>query len=154
MSHVLTSRMSDVLTSRGSNLQFHVFTGQLRAMASNSVLVTGKKEAFLVDTLFVKEDATRLVEQIKATGKELTTIVITHAHPDHYFGLPIVQKGFPNAKVYAGPVTVEFQKEFAAKIIHWKEMYPGEVPSLPSELTLPNVLTRDTFTLEGEEIQS
>lgn len=142
--------MSTVLPSRGSNLQCHVFTGQLRALASNAVLVTGRREAVLVDALLINEDARRLVEQIKATGKELTTILITHAHPDHYFGLPIVQQAFPKARVYARPITVEFQKEFAAKIIHWQEGYPGE---LPTELKLPKILEGDTLTLEGEEIR-
>ena len=142
--------MSNVLISPGSGLQFQVFTGQLRAMASNAVLVTGRKEAVLVDTLLLKEDAERLVEQIKASGKELTRILITHAHPDHYFGLPIVQQAFPKARVYARPITVEFLKEFAAKIIHWQEMYPGE---MPTELKLPKILQGDTFSLEGEEIQ-
>ena len=142
--------MSTALTSPGSALQFQVFPGQLRAMASNAVLVTGRKEAVLVDTLLLKEDAEKIVEQIKATGKELTSILITHAHPDHYFGLPTVQQAFPRARVYARPITVEFLKEFAAKIIHWQEMYPGEVPA---ELKLPKILEGDTFSLDGEELQ-
>lgn len=142
--------MSTVLTTPGSPLQFQVFDGQLRAIASNAVLIAGRKEAVLVDTLLVKEDALKLVEQIKATGKELTSILITHAHPDHYFGLPIVQQAFPNTQVYARPVTVEFLKEFAAKIIHWQEMYPGEIPT---SLKLPKILQGETFTLEGEKIR-
>ena len=142
--------MSQILTSPGSKLQFHVFTGQVRAMATNAVLVTGRKEAVLVDTLLLREDAERLVDATKATGKELTRILITHAHPDHYFGLPLVQQAFPKAQVYARPTTVEFMKEFAAKIIHWQEMYPGEIPTT---LKLPQILEGGTFTLEGEEIR-
>jgi glyoxylase-like metal-dependent hydrolase (beta-lactamase superfamily II) len=142
--------MTTVYDSSGSHLRFQVFTGHIRALASNAVLITGRKEAILVDTLFLKEDAEQIIAAVRATGKELTSIYITHAHPDHYFGLPILQQAFPKAQVYARATTVEFQKEFAAKILHWQEMYPGE---LPTSLTLPHVLLGDTITLEGEEIR-
>jgi glyoxylase-like metal-dependent hydrolase (beta-lactamase superfamily II) len=142
--------MSSVYTVPGSQLQFHVASGALRAMASNAVLITGAKHAVLIDTLLIEEDARRLAATIRSTGKELTTILITHAHPDHYFGLPIIQKEFPKAQVFARPTTVEFLKEFAAKIIHWQEMYRGEIPTA---LELPRILEVNSIRLEDNDIQ-
>jgi glyoxylase-like metal-dependent hydrolase (beta-lactamase superfamily II) len=142
--------MSTILEPKGSDLKFEVFAGQLRAMASNATLISSGNEAVLIDTLLVKEDAEQLVKNIRATGKELTSILITHAHPDHYFGLPVIQAAFPKAQVYARPITVEFLKEFSAKIIHWQEMYPGEIPAA---LALPKLLQGNTFELNGQQIQ-
>lgn len=52
----------------------------------NSYLVLGDKEALVVDGQFFKADATKVVDLIKASGKTLTAVFLTHAHPDHYYG--------------------------------------------------------------------
>ena len=130
-------------------INIRVFAGELHAIASNAVLITGTREATLVDTLMVTSDAHKLVEAIKASGKRLTQILITHAHPDHYFGLPIVQAAFPEARVLARPTTVEFLKEFQAKVVHWQEMYAGEIPT---SLQLPTVLDGNILKLEDDGI--
>ena len=47
-----------------------------------SVLVSGEKEAILVDAQFGKTQAAQVVEKIRASGKQLTTIYISHGDPD------------------------------------------------------------------------
>ncbi|MEO6677582.1 MAG: MBL fold metallo-hydrolase, partial [Pseudomonas sp.] len=51
-----------------------------------SVLVSGAKEAILVDAQFGKSQAEQVVQKIRASGKQLTTIYISHGDPDYYFG--------------------------------------------------------------------
>src|SRR3712207_2365345 len=70
-------------------------------------ILSGPTEAVLVDTLFLAEDVERLGKRIEATGKQLTTIYITHAHVDHYFGLDALLKRFPDARGVALPSVVE-----------------------------------------------
>ena len=53
----------------------------------SSVLVSGEKEAILVDAQFGKSQTEQVVEKIRASGKQLTTIYISHGDPDYYFGL-------------------------------------------------------------------
>jgi len=67
----------------------------------SSVLVSGEKEAILVDAQFGKSQAEQLVEKIRASGKQLTTIYISHGDPDYYFGLDTLTQAFPKAKVLA-----------------------------------------------------
>jgi len=43
----------------------------------------------------VLSDAKKLVEMSQVLGKRLKTIYITHAHPDHFFGLPVLKAQFP-----------------------------------------------------------
>jgi glyoxylase-like metal-dependent hydrolase (beta-lactamase superfamily II) len=39
----------------------------------------------------------QIVKWIEATGKNLTTIYITHGHSDHFFGLNPILSVFPEA---------------------------------------------------------
>jgi glyoxylase-like metal-dependent hydrolase (beta-lactamase superfamily II) len=50
-------------------------------------LIYGKRDAILVDTFFTVNQADALVDWIAASGKNLTTIYITHGHGDHLFGI-------------------------------------------------------------------
>ncbi len=57
---------------------------QARFLASSVSLLTGEKEAVLIDALITTAEAARLVEWIRAKNKTLTTIYITHGHGDHF----------------------------------------------------------------------
>jgi glyoxylase-like metal-dependent hydrolase (beta-lactamase superfamily II) len=51
--------------------------------ASSVSLLTGEKEAVLIDALITFAEAELVVEWIRATGKKLVTVYITHGHGDH-----------------------------------------------------------------------
>lgn len=131
-------------------LEFEVFVAEPRALASNAVLIKGRDEAVLVDNCFILSDAEKLVRMIRASGRELTTALVTHAHPDHYFGLPTIHDAFPSAKIYARPQVIDSMREWRSKIVHWQEMYRGE---LPETLPMPQPLNGDSLQLEGHEIR-
>ena len=130
-------------------LEFDLFTAEVRALASNAVLIKGKDEAVLVDNCLIQSDAQKLVNMIRSSGRELTSVLITHAHPDHYFGLPAIREAFPRARMYARKEVIDGMREFRAKVVHWQEMYRGE---LPEELPLPEPLIGDSIQLEGHDI--
>ena len=56
----------------------------------SSVLVSGQREAILIDAQFGKSQAEKVVDMVRASGKKLTTIYISHGDPDFYFGLDTV----------------------------------------------------------------
>jgi 16S rRNA (cytosine967-C5)-methyltransferase len=63
-------------------------------------------DAILIDAQFQRNDAEQLVQQIKQSGKKLSTVYVSHSDPDYYFGLDVIQAAFPNAKIVATPQTV------------------------------------------------
>jgi len=67
----------------------------------SSTLISGKRDAVLVDTAITVEQNQKLAEWIAASGKNLTTIYATHGHGDHFFGVNTIRKGFPNAQFVA-----------------------------------------------------
>ena len=51
---------------------------------TSATLIFGQRDAVLVDAFLTIEQAAALVEWVAASGKNLTTIYITHGHGDHF----------------------------------------------------------------------
>ena len=66
---------------------------------SNSHIILGKKEAILIDAQFNVEDAQNVVDLILQSGRKLSKIIITHPHPDHYYGLQVIGAKFWDAEI-------------------------------------------------------
>ncbi|MCJ7604511.1 MAG: MBL fold metallo-hydrolase [Dehalococcoidales bacterium] len=117
-----------------------------------SVIVMGKTDAALIDTQWTLSNAHRVVAEILETGKYLKTIYITHAHPDHYFGLAPIAEAFPEARVIALPsVAKTINNQFFGKIEHWEEVIG--VINVPRKAVNIEPLTDNYFQLEGHRIE-
>jgi glyoxylase-like metal-dependent hydrolase (beta-lactamase superfamily II) len=124
------------------------------AWVTNTVtLICGQRDAVLVDTFLSAQHSKELVDWVAESGKNLTTIYVTHAHGDHFFGLKLLLDRFPNAKAIATASVVkairdqidpDYVKSF------WEPRFPGQ---LPPQLAAPEVLQGDTFYLEGEQLK-
>lgn len=117
----------------------------------SSTLITGAKDAVLVDAQFSTADAQKLVELIKASGKRLTTIYISHGDPDFYFGLVALTTAFPEAKVLATPQTIAHIKETSAgKLQFWG---PKLGAGAPSRIVVPQPIQGNQIELEGNKLE-
>ena len=117
-----------------------------------SVIVTGKKDAALIDAQWTLSNAHRVVAEILETGKQLKTIYVTHAHPDHYFGLGPVAEALPKARVIALPsVAQTINKQFFGKIEHWEKTIG--VTNTPRKAVNIESLSENYFELEGHRIE-
>jgi glyoxylase-like metal-dependent hydrolase (beta-lactamase superfamily II) len=117
----------------------------------SSTLVTGARDAVLVDAQFSTVDAQKLVDLIKASGKRLTTIYISHGDPDFYFGLVTLTTAFPEAKVLATPQTIAHIKETSAgKLQFWG---PKLGAGAPSQIVVPEPIHDNQIELEGNKLE-
>ncbi len=116
-------------------------------------LLHGERDAVLVDTFLSAQQSKELVEWVIQSGKNLATIYITHAHGDHYLGLQHVLDRFPNARAFAtAPVAAAIRDQIRPDFVRsfWEPRFPGQ---LPSQLVGPEVLDRDTISLEGHALE-
>nr|WP_315591607.1 MBL fold metallo-hydrolase [uncultured Cupriavidus sp.] len=125
--------------------------GEAAIFAVSSVLVQGKKEAILIDAQFSAEQARKLADQIKATGKQLTTIYISHGDPDYYFGLDTLHAAFPAARIVATQQTIAHIK--ATKDEKLKVWGPKLGANAPRRIILPQPLKGNALKLEGNELK-
>ena len=124
--------------------------GEASVFPVSSEIIYGDKDAVLIDAQFQKNDAQALVDKIKASGKNLTYIYISHSDPDFYFGLDVITDAFPNAKVIATAPTINAINETqAGKLAYWG---PVLKENAPKKIIIPEVVTGDSFSIEGETI--
>jgi len=119
---------------------------------ASSTLIYGQRDAVLVDAFLTVEQANVLVEWVVASGKNLTTIYITHGHGDHFFGTAALHERFSNAKAVATPDVVKVMRRQAAPeyvASFWEPRYPGQIPE---HLVLPEELQGNVIDLEGREL--
>lgn len=116
--------------------------GEAAIFPVSSVLVSGAKDAILVDAQFGKGQAEQLVQKIRASGKHLTTIYISHGDPDYYFGLDTLTAAFPDAKVLAPqPVVDHINATVAGKLEFWG---PKMGADKPGKTIVPQVRCKAT----------
>lgn len=117
----------------------------------SSTLISGEKDAILVDAQFSNDEAQELVERIRASGKRLTTIFISHGDPDFYFGLDTLTRAYPEARVLATAATVAYiERTRAPKLAYWGPILKD---SAPARTLVPEVLQGDALELEGQRIE-
>lgn len=133
-------------------LKLDVFNpGEAAIFPVASVLVTGAKDAVLIDAQFSRGEAVKLVEKIRASGKRLTTVYVSHSDPDFYFGLDVIHAAFPDAKIVATPQTIAgIEKKKDAKVAYWSPILKDNAPK---SIIVPQPLQGDTITLEGETLK-
>jgi glyoxylase-like metal-dependent hydrolase (beta-lactamase superfamily II) len=135
-------------------LQLKVFMASEDHMALgvSSAIIYGEKEAVLVDAQFTLSNAHRLVAEILETGRELTTIYITHEHPDHFMGLPVVIQAFPDAKVVSIKVSADdVNNSFDFKLEYWGNKVLG-VNGAKSKVFV-ETLKEPLIMLEGRRLE-
>lgn len=147
-----TAALGFAAHAAAANLTLDVYNPGTQAIFPvTSVLISGEKEAILVDAQFGKSQAQQVVEKIRASGKQLTTIYISHGDPDYYFGLDTLTQAFPKAKVLASQPTVDhINQTVAGKLAFWGPKMGADVPA---KTIVPGVLKGDSLMLEGQKLQ-
>lgn len=88
-------------------LSVRTFTSSEPGAWANSYLIAGKTDAILYDVPMLKSDAAELARMIEHSGKTLTAVVISHAHPDHFLSLELIRERFPAARFLSTEKVVE-----------------------------------------------
>jgi len=142
--------VATVAPAPAPKLSLQVITGSAEGFLVTSTLVTGDKEAVLIDAELTLADGKKAADAVTASKKTLTTVFVTHWHPDHYFGFSAIKEVFPNAKLVALPATVEeIKKSWEAKVKQWKPLFKDAIPSKP---VVPEPLAGEGLMVDGVKL--
>jgi glyoxylase-like metal-dependent hydrolase (beta-lactamase superfamily II) len=118
----------------------------------SSTLIYGKRDAVLVDAPITVEQADAVVDWVVASGKNLTTIYVTHGHGDHFFGASTVLQRFPRARLVATPDVAKMMRQQASPqslASLWNPRFPGQISD---HLVIAEELTDNVIDLEGHNL--
>ncbi len=125
-------------------------TGFFRA----PVLLTGAREAILIDGGFALSDGRAVAEAIRTSGKTLTTIYVSQSDPDYYFSLAPIRAAFPKARIIAAPATVAaIAGNVAKKVETWSPQLKDNGPRSVAEVVMPQASDIAALELEGRRIE-
>ena len=148
---LLAASTLSIGAAQAKPLDYKIIATSPVSMVANVTLVTGEKDAVLVDVPFARSDALRVVADILDSGKTLKTIIITHDHPDHFFGLDVLQDAFPDAKIVAHPVAAkDMEKSIPIKFKRWSGQLGVNAPKRPVQ---PVAMSGESVDLEGHKLQ-
>lgn len=151
---ILLSIMTTIALSNSAlagNLKIKVYNPGTKAIFPvTSTIIYGDKDAVLIDAQFQKQYALELIKEIKALGKDLKFIYISHSDPDYYFGLDEIKKAFPKAEIVSTAQTaylIEASKD--GKLQVWGSQLKGDAPS---EIIIPKAI-KALPDLEGNKLE-
>lgn len=139
------------LSSEAKGLALKVYNpGTSAIFPVTSTIVYGKKDAALIDAQFQKQYAEQVVKEIKNMKKNLKYVFVSYHDPDYYFGLNVIHKAFPEAKIISTAQTaylIEASKDM--KLDVWKKQLGTDAPDT---LIVPEVV--DTLpAIEGNALE-
>jgi glyoxylase-like metal-dependent hydrolase (beta-lactamase superfamily II) len=135
-----------------NSLSTRTFFSDEKGFEVASVIVMGKTDAALIDAQWTLSNAHRVIAEIAETGKQLKTIYVTHAHPDHYFGLGVIAEAFPSAECIALPSVADMiNRQFFGKLDYWENVI-GSTNVCRKTVNIKS-LKKNYFELEGERLE-
>lgn len=113
-----------------------------------STLIYGSRDAVLTDPGFTADQADVLGDWLAGKDRNLTNILITHGHGDHWFAAGLLAERFGARVVATAGTIAQMHVNVAARPLLWDKVYPGIPPSPVTAVTVP----ANRFTLEGHDL--
>ena len=130
---VIAASLAIAFTAHAAQpLTVKVYNAGAASFNVNSTLVYGEKEAMVIDAGFTRADALRIAANVLDSGKQLTTIYVSQADPDYYFGVEALKEVFPQADVVSTPaVLAKLSAKLAGKVAFWGPKMGANAPRKP-----------------------
>lgn len=117
--------------------------------ATTATLIGTADDALLVDALMTKGEGEALAAWIPTTGlRHVSTVYVTHAHADHFFGATTLLEHLNGARMFALPeVAAAAQDQVTPELLQvWNTFFAGQVPAGPA---VPEPLDRAEILVGG-----
>ncbi|HEU5057009.1 MAG TPA: MBL fold metallo-hydrolase [Kofleriaceae bacterium] len=133
------------------------YTASEQGFLVGAYAVVDGGEILLIDTQLIKPEVEKFIEMVKGLDGKVTTIYITHPHPDHVMGAEWLVAAFPDAKLVAARPTVDILKATADKTLAYmksKDYFGGALKDvLASKAVIPEPLAGDTLKVGATELK-
>lgn len=132
-------------------LKYRVFLHSHPGFNSTSTLFYGERDAVLIDATQLLSDAHKMAAELLLMGKNLTHIYVSHFHPDHHFGVGVLQHAFPQARVVALPSVV---KDIVFTSNDKMDLWGGPFgKNIPDKVVFPMPLPDARLEIEDHELE-
>lgn len=115
----------------------------------NSYILEGRDSLVLIDGQRTGVEARQVTALARGLRKPVEAIVVSHEHPDHFGGLPVLADAFPEAPILASQVTADALARTAAPTLAFMTARFGS--AMPATVPTPTriVAGGDRLRLAG-----
>lgn len=129
-------------------LKVHTYVAPEASFLVSSHIVETPKALVIFDAQYTLPDAREVADYAEGMGKPVERIVVSHVHPDHWFGLEALTERFPDAGTYALAAVRDYIAESGERIRARNREARGD--SIPATLTVPeHVLPEGSASIDG-----
>lgn len=137
-----------VTTNEFVNFKIHTYTSPESGGLVNSQIIETSDHIVLIDTQYVLPFATELKEFLASIKKPIERIIISHSHPDHWFGNEL----FKDQKIFALQEVRSILEQAGDAMIESYQFLNENGILIPTVKTLPDfTLNEGTFTVDSVE---
>lgn len=115
-------------------VKVHTFIAPQELAANATHIIEGASALVIIDTQFVRPMAQAFRLYADGLGKPIARVFISHAHPDHYFGLPMAFAREPSCTI--APVQAMIAQWGPQMIKNQKPTFGGWIPD---EVLVPSL---------------
>lgn len=143
-----------VQAAQPAALQWTHFPADEHGFSRAPVLLSGARDAILVDGGFTLSDGRAVAQAIAATGKTLQAIYISQSDPDYYFGLAPIRDAFPQARILAASETIAaIAANVDKKLAVWGPQLKDNGPQTRADVVFAQPFDESVLMLEGQRIE-
>ncbi|WP_421409856.1 MBL fold metallo-hydrolase [Streptococcus suis] len=126
----------------------HTYTAPENGALVNTHIIETEAHVILVDTQFILPYAQEVKNFVAGLNKPIDRIIISHGHPDHWFGTA----AFEGERVYAIQEVLSEIQETGPAAIERNKPVLGDL--IPDQAVIPTlVLAEGDFTVDGVTIR-
>lgn len=129
------------------DITIHSFQSPEAGEMTCSQVIETKKGVIVIDVLLLRAYAQQLRNYVDGLNKPIERVVVTHTHPDHWFGLEF----FQDVPIYALQETIDEITAVADQYIEYNHTVFGD-KSTSTKVIPDNVLTEGTETIAGIDL--
>lgn len=97
-----------VVTTEQNAARTHTYSAPEASFFVNSHVIETENALVIIDGQLLKPYATEFADYVEKLGKPVERFILSHVHPDHFAGLPVLLDRFPGAELHALPQVKEY----------------------------------------------
>ena len=134
------------MINKFENYSIHTFTSPEESGLVNTQIIETKNNLIIIDAQFLLPDASKVREYIDSLNKPIERLIISHSHPDHWFGSEL----FKDIKIYALKEVKEEIGQLGDTIINNYQFFNQSGPLVPVIKTSPtHILEEGQLIIDG-----